>query len=151
MHLEPLPDRWQTRDFPVLRAAAACLESQDLPPVRADQLAEQTGFTEDDVIRACQALHPTYIAGKPLGTMAGVMDFFVTGLTDAGRRATGLWPKGDDAVAQLLDALRLAEDFTDDPDDKSALRKAGGQLASVSRDVLAEVIAAVVTRQAGIG
>jgi hypothetical protein len=72
-------------------------------------------------------------------------------ITERGRRATGLWPDGDTAVEQLLTALRQAEDLTDDPDDKTALRKAGSQLATVSRGVIAEVIAAVVTRQAGIG
>ena len=71
-------------------------------------------------------------------------------ILECGRRATGLWPNGDTAVEQLLDALRQAEELADDLDDKSALRKAGGQLASVSRGVLAEVIAAVVTRQAGL-
>lgn len=67
-----------------------------------------------------------------------------------GPPASGLWPNGDTAVEQLLNALRQAEELADDPDDKSALRKAGGQLALVSRGVLAEVIAAVVTRQAGL-
>jgi hypothetical protein len=73
-----------------------------------------------------------------------------SGVTERGRRATGLWPDGDTAVEQLLSALRQAEELTDDPDEKTALRKASGQLASVSRTVVAEVIAAVVTRQAGI-
>jgi hypothetical protein len=151
MSQEMLPERWNSRDLPVLRAAAAHLESEEHPPVRVSDLCERTGLDEDAVIRACQALHPTYISGKPLATMGGVTDFFVTGLTDAGRRATGLWPNGDDAVAQFLDALRQAEDLVEDPEDKTALRKAGGQLATVSRSVVAEVIAAVVTRQAGIG
>jgi hypothetical protein len=52
---------------------------------------------------------------------------------------------GRATVEQLLRALRQAEDLTDDPDDKSALRKAGGRLATVSRRVIAEAIAAVVT------
>lgn len=44
---------------------------------------------------------------------------------------------------QLLDALRQAEDLTGDPAEKTALRKAGGgHLATVSRCVVAEVIAA---------
>lgn len=78
------------------------------------------------------------------------MIVMVAHLTGRGRRATGLWPNGEDAVEQLIDAMRQAEDLVSDDDDKTALRKAGGQLASVSRGVLAEVIAAVVTRQAGL-
>lgn len=72
-------------------------------------------------------------------------------LTERGRRTTGLWPDGDTAVEQLLNTLRQAENLTVDPHDKFAQRKAGGQLATVCRSVIAEVIAAVVTRQAGSG
>lgn len=146
-----LPDRWHSRDFPVLLAAARYLDSDQLPPASAADLASETGLDAHDVIRACQALYPGFIAGRPIESMGGVDDFFVTALTERGRRAVGLWPDGEDAVQQLLDALRQAEELTDDPDDKSALRKAGGQLASVSRGVVAEVIAAVIARQSGLG
>ena len=106
----------------------------------------------DDVGRAFDSLIPSYFDGKVHRAAGGVV-YVATAkrLTERGRRATGLWPDGDTAVDQLLSAIRQAEDLTDDPDDKSALRKAGGQPATVSRSVIAEVIAAVVTRQAGTG
>lgn len=149
---EPLPDRWSTRDLPVLLAAAKVLDlGASVTPQELAE-AEGLGLDADAVEIACEALVPTYItAGRTPGRLGAPKGgLILTGLTERGRRATGLWPDGETAVEQLLDALRQAEDLTDDPDEKTALRKAGGQLATVSRSVVAEVIAAVVTRQAGL-
>ncbi|MDZ5662362.1 hypothetical protein SFC79_11355 [Nocardioides sp. S-58] len=144
-----LRDTWQSRELPVLVAAAQILDLGER--VTPHELADAVDLDLDLVEAACEALVPTYLtAGRSPARMGGPGQLILIGLTDQGRRATGLWPDGDTAVEQLLDALRQAESLTSDPDDQTALRKAGGQLASVSRGVLAEVIAAVVTRQAGL-
>lgn len=147
-----LNDTWHSRELPVLIAAARVVDTGE--HVTPDELAEvdDLDLGADAIEMACEALVPTYLdagrAPRRGGETRGML--VITGVTDDGRRATGLWPDGDTAVAQLLSALRQAEDLTDDPDDQTALRKAGGQLATVSRSVLAEVIAAVITRQAGL-
>lgn len=136
----------------MLIAAARIVDSgEHVPP---DPLAEvdDLDLDIDTIEMACEALVPTYLdAGRSPrrgGETRGML--VMTGVTDEGRRATGLWPDGDTAVEQLLSALRQAEDLADDPDDQTALRKAGGQLTTVSRSVLAEVLAAVIARQAGL-
>ena len=146
-----LSDTWYAREFPVLLEVARQLEG-GIGLVDSGSVGRALAMDRDDVGRAFEALIPSYLDGKVQRAAGGVV-YLATAkrLTERGRRATGLWPDGDTAVEQLLSALRQAEDLTDDPDDKSALRKASGQLATVSRSVIAEVIAAVVTRQAGMG
>lgn len=143
-----LQDTWHVRELPVLIAAARIVDSGKRVSPHELAEVEELELELDDVVIACEALVPTYLhagrAPRRGGDIRGML--IVTGLTDEGRRATCLWPDGDSAVDQLLDALRQAENLAIDPDDKDALRKAGGQLASV----IAEVIAAVVARQAGV-
>ncbi|MEP6650890.1 MAG: hypothetical protein ABJA74_13425 [Lapillicoccus sp.] len=92
------------------------------------------------------ALVPTYLTGKPLNTADGILDVVINGLTERGRRAIGLWPSGE-TVDALVDALRQAEEATEDPEEKSLIRRAVGAVTSVSRDVMVDVVAAVINRQ----
>ncbi|MBA4609271.1 hypothetical protein H1W00_12345 [Aeromicrobium sp. Marseille-Q0843] len=148
MNRVTLSDQWHSRDLPVLVETADRLRTS--PTVASGQVAPAVGIDAAETARAFDALIGTYLLGKVQRTGNGeIYVAIASGVTERGRRATGLWPDGDSAVEHLLSALRQAEELTDDPDDKSALRKASGQLASVSRNVVAEVIAAVVTRQAG--
>jgi hypothetical protein len=61
-----LPDRWYSRDLPVLLAAARYLDSDQPPPASAADLASETGLDDHDVIRACQALCPGFILDPPI-------------------------------------------------------------------------------------
>jgi hypothetical protein len=60
---------------------------------------------------------------------------------------TGLHPSGDDAVSNLVAALRQAADQVDDPAEKSRLQTLADQALHVSRDVLGGVLVAVMTGQ----
>lgn len=146
-----LPDRWSSRDFPVLVATARVLDGGGMPASVADVKAQLNGDLEpDEIIAALKSLLHGYIVGKPLDTLGGTMDFFVTDLTERGRRAVGLWPSGE-SVDALVDALRQAESLTDDPEEKTMIRRAAGAIGSVSRDIMVDVVAAVVSRQSGLG
>lgn len=57
---------------------------------------------------------------------------------------TGLHPNGDNAVTQLINALRQAAEYEVDPDERSRLRKLADNAGGVSRDVLANVLATVI-------
>lgn len=152
MDAEPLRDRWADRDLPVLRAVAPILDEGGIVDADDEELLGKVGLTQEVVAQSFVALgQAEYLDVNVTRFLGGDVAAVASGLLERGRRAVGIWPDGDDAVEQLLSALRQAEELTDDPDDKTALRKAGGQLATVSRSVVAEVIAAVVTRQAGIG
>lgn len=144
-----LPDRWTATDLPVLIAAAKLLE--DGAPVLWDSLiTDATGFEKDAVLKALSNLDGAYLNGRPNRGDGRLQSFVVTDLTERGRRVVGLWPSGENVDA-LVDALRQAEDATDDPEEKSALRRAAGAVMGVSRDIMVDVVAAVVARQSGLG
>lgn len=147
---ERLADRWGSRDFPVLLAAARKLDERGLPVNVADIEPEVEGLSESDIISALKALLHVYIVGQAVDTLGGTVDFFVTDLTERGRRAVGLWPSGESADA-LVEALRQAEDLTDDPEERTMIHRAAGAIGSVSRDIMVDVVAAVVARQSGLG
>lgn len=153
MSPEQISDRWHTRDKHVLVEFARRIDGGETS-VDSREVAAELDLDEAECARVAVALADDgylTIAGKPISAWgSGPVIVLVADLTGKGRRNTGIWPNEDTAVEQLLSALSKAELLADDPDDKTALRKAGGQLATVSRSVLAEVIAAVVTRQAGI-
>lgn len=105
-----------------------------------------------DVCAAHDALVPTYLEGKWSTRNGGIrVDFLIIGMTDRGRRATGLWPREDSELEALVDLLVQAADSTDDEDDAGNLRKAGRLLRTVPGAVIADVTAALIRQQSGIG
>lgn len=150
MTIEMLPDRWRSRDLPVLIEVMRQAEAGEEPNTVA--MAEAAEIDRDAVAGVLVALESAEYLRTGRSPARGGHDGTLRKIEvlERGRRATGLWPDGDTAVEQLLDSLRQAEELTANPDDKSALRQAGAQLGAVSRDVLAEIIAAVVSRQAGL-
>ena len=76
--------------------------------------------------------------------------YIVSGLTERGRRAVRLSPSGESADA-LLDALRLAEEVTQNPRKGLCCGARPGAFGSVSRDIMVDVVAAVVTKQSRVG
>ena len=150
MTTSPLPDRWATRDFPVLVETARLLDAGAPGPLQASELMDVTSFNEKDVNAAWGALIGAgYLVGGTFSTLAST-EHFAEDLTERGRRAVGLWPSGDNADA-LVDALRQAEELVDDPEEKGLIRRAAGAVGSVSRDVMTDVLAAVIARQSGLG
>lgn len=148
MSHELLNDRWYSRDFPILLAAAKAADSGE--ELLVDPLCEQLNVRYRDVLAAMDALRDSgyfvniHFSHDMGGTFSHIR------LTEKARRAVGLWPNGDTAAEALLDALRQAEDLAEDPDDRSALRKAAGQLGSVSRSVIADLTTAYIRSQTGI-
>lgn len=145
----PLADRWQTRDFPVLVLAAK--ELDDGSPLDFERIAAEADLAESVVIRSVSALvQAGYLLRVPFpGPRKLVLIPDSYELTERGRRAVGIWPSGEGADA-LVEALRQAEEATTDPDEKTLIRRAAGALGSVSRDVLADVTAALIRQQTGI-
>ena len=144
-----LTDRWHTREYPVLLAAARLLDDGHRP-LRVRDIEAQTDIEAGLIIEALRGLVPAYLEGKPLDTLGGTIDFIVKDLTERGRRATGLWPREDEAAGALIELLEQAADGTQDEDDAGALRKAGRLLKSVPGNVIADVTAALIRQQTGL-
>jgi hypothetical protein len=140
-----LPDRWATRDLPVLRRIAEVVEVDNADEVRPEGVAADLGIPQDDALRAMIALHGSgYIEGDRANSLVGKY-IFATDLTERGRRAVGIWPSSD-GVDALVEALQQAAAATDDPDEKGALRKAASAILGVGRDVMTDVIGAVLAK-----
>lgn len=144
---EKLQDRWAHRDFPLLVAVARHLDEGE-HVVQVSAIAEEMDLPLSDALRASRGLIGTYLQGKSVDSLAGPMDAIITDLTERGRRATGLWPAGESAEV-LIDALRQAEEATDDPEEKRNLRHAASAVMSVGRDVMTDVMASVIAKQMG--
>lgn len=147
---EKLQDRWHSRDFPILVETARLLDSGK-HRVQAFEAADGEAISIEGAELAFNALSPAYL--EVMETEARMSqtrgDLIATGLTERGRRAVGLWPSGEGTDA-LVDALRQAEEATDDPEEKTLIRRAAGAVGSVSREVMADVIAAFVRQQTGL-
>jgi predicted ArsR family transcriptional regulator len=142
---DKLPDRWTTRDFPVLRHVAHLVEVDRADEIRSEEVAERLGIDEDDALHSIIALHDAgYIEGLRADTLGGRY-ISATGLTERGRRAVGIWPSGE-SVDALVDALRQAEEATDDPEERGALRRAASAVLGVGRDVMTDVMGAVIAK-----
>lgn len=150
---ELLSDRWRDRDFPTLLAAARILESDD--PVDADSqleaFQEEAGLNERELARALIGLEQAgYIQTHSITSMAGDPTVWVTGLTERGRRKTGLWPDEEATADALVDLLARAAEQVDNDEDAGALRKAGRLLRGVPPAVLADITAALIRQEAGL-
>lgn len=142
-----LHDRWTDRDLPVLVAAATGLEA-GARAVTSRELSGATGLDRAAVVLAVAGLADVYLEVTDASSLGG-RDFLVTGLTERGRRAVGIWPSGDQIDA-LIDALRQAEGTVTDPEERTALRRAASALGSISREVIADIISAMARAQAGL-
>lgn len=151
----PLSDRWHSREFPVLLEAARALDvGQAVDP---GTIATALGTETSEVQAALSALvearylhkHRPQADDPSRQRLAWRVfpDWYE--LAERGRRAVGLWPSGESADT-LVDLLRKAEDLTEDPEEKTLIRRASGALGSVSREVLTDVLAAVARSQIGI-
>ena len=143
-------DTWTTRDYPVLVAVAEQLESTHGAPLHAQGVE---GFPPDEVAAAFVALIPTYAEGKIQRLATGALALAViTGLTEKGRRAAGLWPaEGTDHTFALIEAIRAAADQAETEDERGRLRKAADALAGAAGRITEGAIAAVVAGAVSAG
>ncbi|MEE3128462.1 MAG: hypothetical protein VX494_14740 [Actinomycetota bacterium] len=140
-------DTWHTRDLHVLRAVAD--HDPHMDNWSATMCAEMV-LDPDDLVAALQALEEARYIEVWWSRTFGGDDPLGARLRERGRRAVGVWPSAE-AIDGLVEALRQAEEATEDPDERTLIRRAAGALGSVSRDVMTDVIAAVVARQSGLG
>jgi len=115
-------------------------------------LAELAFLDSDAVANALIALADAEYIGCGVNIMLSG-DKYVTAhtLLERGRRAVGLWPNEEQAANALVDLLTQAAEHVDDEDDAGALKKAGRLLRGVPASVLADVTAALIRQQTGIG
>lgn len=144
---ERLPDQWYSRDLLVLREIARAFADDPSAQVRVELLAEAMQLDLVTTSAVTGTLRDAgFISGKEVQQLPGLA--VVTDLTPAGRREVGLWPSPDTAADRLMAALDLAIDRAQG-EQRTWLQKFRAGARGVSRDVLVDLIAAVLARQIG--
>lgn len=150
MDLDPLPDRWHTRDFPVLLEVARAADAEQ--EVNLDDIAATLDMRVGQIIAVLDALEDArYLRYDGTEMLSGEVHVNFVRISERGRRVVGLWPNEEQAADALVELLGQAAEHVDDEDDAGALRRAGRLLRGVPSAVIADVTAALIRQQSGIG
>jgi DNA-binding transcriptional ArsR family regulator len=145
---EMLDDTWHSRDFPVLREIAKQVEEY-IPGMAwpdIESVAEALDMDMTTVDKAAAAL-------RRAGLIDGVMSsnrmgpITYTSVSPEARRLVGFWPSPETAADRLIAAIEAAIERTDDPVQKSRLRKIRDGFLGAGRDLTVSIGAAVITGQ----
>lgn len=143
---------WDTRDLPVLRAIVEASD-EGVEHVEAAEIAKRTGFDDDTVQSALWALageQPEFFRHVDASSMQGRYMHAAFQPTGHARRTVGTWPSPEQWADLLVKALEEAADNEHDEVKRGKLRKLADDAGAVGQSVLSDVIAAVVTRSAGM-
>ena len=147
-----MTDVWLTEDLPFLRIVRG-LEDQAEPGelISLSQNMLIFDLEHGKGLKIGLRLHAAgYLSGEPLETASGVHDFYVTGLTERGRRAVGQWPS-DDPWANLVDLLSRQIEQEPDPDKRGRLVKIRDGVLAAGREISTSLLTTYLTQQAGMG
>ncbi|MGW0502188.1 hypothetical protein [Micromonospora sp. NPDC003241] len=139
---------WEGRDLPVLRAIVELTE-EGITSIAPGAIAKKIDMDRRDVDLALRALateQPPFFGHSVTRGFGGLNDIDRILLpTGHALRTVGAWPKPENRVDQLIDALRLAADREADPEQRSALRKTAAYVGGVGRDLFVGIVSGAVT------
>ena len=143
---------WEARDLPVLDAIVRYFEEQGpfLRPNVGD-IARATGIDGMDVWKACRAMDGVYIELQEFAAGGNPDPHRIVAVSPEARVLVGQWPSPETYLDRLLAALEDRASTTDDPDEKSRLRKIAEGIRGMSRDVAVSVVGAALTGAVGAG
>lgn len=141
-----LPEVWTTRDYPVLLEITR-RKDHGAASVNATDVATDLGVDPKQVRLAMAALLRRGYVLDPMHTAEDTSPIAVCEVSGSAYLITGLHPDGDDAINQLVAAIRQAAELIDDDDEKSRLKVAADSLLGVGRGVLGGVLTAWLTAQ----
>lgn len=141
---DPLEDKWHSRDLPTLRAAARIADG-DMVGARFQEIVAETGISLDDSMLALRALQDGGLV--EVRWMAPAQAARVLHISGEARRLVGLWPSPEVAADRLIAAIEAAIERSDDPEERTRLRKFRDGLLGAGRDLAVAIGAAVITGQ----
>lgn len=141
---KPLDDVWASRDFPVLVEVTRRIDA-GARAVMIDEVAETLGWEPAMVAKAGAALKRRHLI-EAGGAWQSPVAYF-TNVSEEAYLLTGLHPDGDDAITNLVSALRQAANQVDDPDEKTRLRRLADGFLGISKNVASGVLTAFITQQ----
>lgn len=139
----PLPDKWYSRDFPVLIEIVRRVDIGE--HARFEVLRDALGFTNEETAAAFRSLDRRHLIDGSRSEECGILE-----ITDVSAEAyflTGLHPDGEDALSSLVETLRQAAEHVDDPDERTRLRRAADSMLGISSNVAAGVLTTWISGQ----
>lgn len=140
-----LPNLWVQVDLPALLHTAQLVTVDGDKEVRPEGIAKRLNIDVEKATASLVRLHDSgYLDGIRADSLGGPY-IIVQDLTERGRREVGMWPSAADGAA-LIEILDKAADQETDEERKGLLRQMSRSGRSVGEGVLANIVAALVTR-----
>lgn len=137
---------WESVDLPVLEAAVRFVGDRGWAELPQEfGLAPMVGLDAEGVEKALLRLDGEYIVADRVG--GGLPNIGVNKIYPAARRAVGQWPTPETVAERLLTALESAAEAEQDEDKRTKLRQVAGFLGSTGKDLLVNVLAAVIANR----
>lgn len=141
--VQPLEDKWSSRDLPVLITAVRLLEEEDT--VDAATIASELGLSHRAVVVALTHLGHQHLEVSDMSSFDAA-DNYVTGVRPAGLEAAGQWPTPEAAADRLSAALEAMLDAAPEGSSRrSRLIALRDGVLGAGRDVIVDVAASVIT------
>jgi hypothetical protein len=140
-------DTWYGRDLSVLVEVVRRFDEEPTGRVSMWEVADASGLSEDDVIRAAQALTNAGLVTTS-GTMTKSMESF-RGVSTEARRHAGLRPSPEAVADRLVAALQAAADSASEGEPRTRARRALDAFVAAGRDFAVDVAAGFTTKQLG--
>lgn len=145
---------WESRDLPVLEAIVQLFD-QTGEFVTGDQIAQHTGFDQQTVTLAVQALDgedPRLLEARVIRPGGGepLQVISVYNITGHARRMVGAWPTPENLIARLVAALEAVAATENDTVKRRKLKEAAATVGSIAGQAAASVLAGAILYNAGI-
>ncbi|OBF42818.1 hypothetical protein A5719_10255 [Mycolicibacterium peregrinum] len=129
-----MPDTWESRDLPVLKAVVDLYEEKGRGP-RVTAIEARTGFDNDTIQRALRVLY-TEPYFEEVSTASGIGWIIVGKPTSAALRVAGQWPTPENQVERLIAAFQaVAADESRPEEERSRATKIGLWLTGALQQV----------------
>lgn len=146
---DPMPDRWHSIDLPSLKIIMRLMDEY---PGRIWTVEQITTYAPSDGFNlvnnttmsgAMTALaRGGYVVVEQVGRRVGGTQPAIVDITEKAYRATGAWPSPEAVTDRLLAALGNLAEYSENPVERSAAKKALDGLGTFSRDTLVSVAGA---------
>lgn len=136
---------WETREIPVLTATVDLFEEAgNIMPVTVQEIAARSQLEPADVFNSLMAMKDVYVEVRLVLAGGNPNPHMVTRVSSEARRLVGQWPTPEALTDRVIAELTAAANAEPDPEKKSSLRVFADAAASVGRDVLVNVMTALI-------
>ncbi|WP_415457705.1 hypothetical protein [Bifidobacterium sp.] len=146
-----LDDKWDSVDFPVLKAVVTRWNAASYPAVQTHEIAADTGLDVGEVLRSVTRLASADFIDAQNESREGQRDCIITGCSRDAQVLTGVWPSPERLIARLEDELE--KEIDEAPEGSAKHQKLSALLESlknIAEGTTSAVLTEVVLRATGM-